>query len=130
MGTTYGEAHPDSEASYFGPSFMINWLHNDYGGFKAESILINCHYPVSQNTFVLQWGIIVKKPEGLDEKTTDKWREVFTEASARASCRTSRSGSTRPASTTRCWSRRTARCTSCVAGTSSSTSTSPMSRRT
>jgi 3-ketosteroid 9alpha-monooxygenase subunit A len=48
LGTSYGEAHLDSEASYFGPSFMINWLHNSYGGFKAESILINCHYPVTQ----------------------------------------------------------------------------------
>ena len=57
---------------YFGPSFMINWLHNNYGGFKAESILINCHYPVSQDSFVLQWGVIVEKPKGLDEETTDK----------------------------------------------------------
>ena len=79
MGTTYGEAHLDSEASYFGPSFMINWLHNNYGGFKAESILINCHYPVSQDSFVLQWGVIVEKPKGLDEKTTDKLARVFTE---------------------------------------------------
>ena len=51
---------------------MINWLHNNYGGFKAESILINCHYPVSQDSFVLQWGVIVEKPKGLDEKTTEK----------------------------------------------------------
>ena len=72
LGTSYGEAHLDSEASYFGPSFMINWLHNNYGGFKAESILINCHYPVSQDSFVLQWGVIVEKPKGMDEKTTDK----------------------------------------------------------
>ena len=79
MGTTYGEAHLDSEASYFGPSFMINWLHNSYGGFKAESILINCHYPVSQNSFMLQWGVIVEKPKGLDEETTDKLARVFTE---------------------------------------------------
>ena len=79
MGTTYGEAHLDSEASYFGPSFMINWLHNNYGGFKAESILINCHYPVSQDSFVLQWGVIVEKPKGLDEQTSDKLARVFTE---------------------------------------------------
>ena len=79
MGTTYGEAHLDSEASYFGPSFMINWLHNNYGGFKAESILINCHYPVSQDSFVLQWGVIVEKPKGLDEETTEKLARVFTE---------------------------------------------------
>ena len=79
LGTSYGEAHLDSEASYFGPSFMINWLHNSYGGFKAESILINCHYPVSQDSFVLQWGVIVEKPKGLDEKTTEKLATTFTE---------------------------------------------------
>ena len=58
---------------------MINWLHNNYGGFKAESILINCHYPVSQDSFVLQWGVIVEKPKGMDEKTTEKLSRVFTE---------------------------------------------------
>ena len=79
LGTSYGEAHLDSEASYFGPSFMINWLHNNYGGFKAESILINCHYPVSQDSFMLQWGVIVEKPKGLDEKTTEKLATTFTD---------------------------------------------------
>ena len=79
LGTSYGEAHLDSEASYFGPSFMINWLHNSYGGYKAESILINCHYPVTQNSFVLQWGVIVEKPKGMDEEMTDKLSRVFTE---------------------------------------------------
>ena len=33
---------------------MIDWLHSNYGGFKAETVLINCHYPVSQDSFVLQ----------------------------------------------------------------------------
>ena len=76
LGTSYGEAHLDSEASYFGPSFMINWLHNNYGGFKAESILINCHYPVTQDSFVLQWGVIVEKPKGMDEEMTEKLAKV------------------------------------------------------
>jgi 3-ketosteroid 9alpha-monooxygenase subunit A len=79
LGTSYGEAHLDSEASYFGPSFMINWLHNNYGGYKAESILINCHYPVTQDSFLLQWGVIVEKPKGLDEAMTEKLAKTFTE---------------------------------------------------
>ena len=52
-GTAYGTSQLDSEASYFGPSFMINWLHSNYSGFKSESILINCHYPVTQNSLSL-----------------------------------------------------------------------------
>src|SRR3546814_11818780 len=78
MGTTYGEAHLDSEASYFGPSFMINWLHNNYGGYKAESILINCQYPVTPDSFVLQWGVNRAKPQRLDEKTTTRQAEALT----------------------------------------------------
>lgn len=73
-----GEQILDSEASYFGPSFMINWLHNNYGGYKAESILINCHYPIDQNSFVLQYGVIVQKPEGMDEKMTGKLSRAMT----------------------------------------------------
>mgnify|MGYP000712250647 FL=1 len=55
-----------SEATYFGPAYMINWLHNDLGpGFTVEVALINCHYPVSHNSFVLQWGVAVKEMPGL-----------------------------------------------------------------
>ena len=78
-GSTYtGEQLLDSEASYFGPSFMFNWLHNNYGGYKVESILINCHYPVSPNSFVLQWGVIVQKPKGMDDEMTGKLSKAFT----------------------------------------------------
>ena len=34
-----------SEATYYGPSFMINWLETDYKGFLTKVILINCHIP-------------------------------------------------------------------------------------
>jgi len=79
LGTSYGGSELDSEASYFGPSFMINWLHNSYGGFKAESILINCHYPISQDQFQLMWGVIVQKPKGLDDATTEKIADAMTD---------------------------------------------------
>lgn len=68
----YGETLLESEASYFGPSYMINPLKNSYGGFETQSILINCHYPVTQNSFVLQFGLMVKKPEGLDSESSLK----------------------------------------------------------
>ena len=54
-----------SEASYYGPSYMINYLWHDYRGSTMESVLINCHYPVTPTSFLLQWGAIVKKPAGL-----------------------------------------------------------------
>jgi 3-ketosteroid 9alpha-monooxygenase subunit A len=57
-----------SEASYFGPAYMIDYLWHDYKGFEIESVLINCHYPVSPTSFRLQWGAIVKKPPGLSDR--------------------------------------------------------------
>jgi 3-ketosteroid 9alpha-monooxygenase subunit A len=61
-----------SEASYFGPSYMIDNLWHDYHGTTVESVLINCHYPVSPTSFVLQWGIIVKRLPGLTREQADK----------------------------------------------------------
>jgi 3-ketosteroid 9alpha-monooxygenase subunit A len=46
---------------------MIDYLTNDLGnGFTIESALINCHYPVSQTAFMLQWGVAVKQQPGIE----------------------------------------------------------------
>ncbi|MGE2817191.1 Rieske 2Fe-2S domain-containing protein [Mycobacterium heidelbergense] len=54
-----------SVASYYGPSFMIDDLTYHYEHGDAKTILINCHYPIDSNSFVLQYGIIVKKTDTL-----------------------------------------------------------------
>ena len=73
----------ESEASYFGPSYMINWLWVDYKGFKTEVVLVNTHIATSPNSFTLQYGITVKKPEGMDDKTVafiaEKYTKMFGE---------------------------------------------------
>ncbi|WHT17222.1 Rieske 2Fe-2S domain-containing protein [Crossiella sp. CA-258035] len=73
-----GDVEVKSEASYYGPSYMINHLANDYKGTVIETVLINCHYPVSANSFVLQWGAIVKKLPGLTDEHADKIAGKFT----------------------------------------------------
>ena len=67
-----------SEATYYGPSYMINWLDVDYKGFQTQVILINTHIATSPNSFTLQYGLTVKKPEGLDEKTVNIIAEKYT----------------------------------------------------
>ena len=85
MSGGYGDAELflKSEATYYGPAYMINWLDVDYKGFETEVILINCHIPTGPDSFTLQYGITVKKPEGLDDKTADyiakKYAEMFGE---------------------------------------------------
>jgi 3-ketosteroid 9alpha-monooxygenase subunit A len=61
-----------SEASYFGPSYMINWLWNDFKGTTIESVLVNCHYPIDTNSFVLQYAVMVKKLPGVDDEMANK----------------------------------------------------------
>ena len=74
-----GETTLHSEAAYYGPSYMIDYLWHDYHGMTMESVLINCHYPVTPNSFLLQWGIIVKKPAGVTDAQADKIAAKFAE---------------------------------------------------
>ncbi len=57
-----------SLASYHGPSFMIDDLTYHYDHGDSQTVLINCHYPIDTNSFVLQYGIIVKKSAELPEE--------------------------------------------------------------
>ena len=66
-----------SQASYYGPSYMIDELWHDYHGTTIESVLINCHYPVTPTSFMLQWGVIVKLPPGLPEAQADRVAAKF-----------------------------------------------------
>lgn len=60
------ESVTQSTASYYGPSYMINYL-TAAGGL--EVVLINCHYPVAPDAFMLQYGVMVSKtPEMSDEE--------------------------------------------------------------
>ena len=82
-----------SEATYFGPSYMINWLDVDYKGFETEVILINCHVPTSHNSFTLQYGIVRQEARGHRRGDRRLHLQAATRrCSARASSRTCTSG--------------------------------------
>ena len=61
-----------SVASYYGPSFMVDDLTYHYEGMDVDSVLINCHYPIDQNRFVLQYGVIVRRNEELSGSAADE----------------------------------------------------------
>ncbi|NEA21324.1 Rieske 2Fe-2S domain-containing protein [Actinomadura bangladeshensis] len=60
-----------SEAAYYGPSYMIDYLWNTAEGTTVETVLINCHYPIGPSAFMLQWGAIVKKFPGMSDQEAD-----------------------------------------------------------
>lgn len=68
-----------SDASYYGPSYMIDRVWSDIGGgVEMESVLINCHYPVSADSFVLLYGTTVKKLPGMTDEQVAEAAELFT----------------------------------------------------
>jgi len=68
-----------SEAAYYGPSYMIDYLWHDYHGLIMETVLINCHLPVTPDSFLLQWGVIVKLPPGVSASQGNRIAAKFAE---------------------------------------------------
>ncbi|ALO13260.1 dioxygenase Rieske iron-sulfur component [Streptomyces venezuelae] len=68
-----------SDASYYGPSYMIDYVWTEVApGVEMEMVLINSHYPISANSFVLQYGAIVKKLPGMtDEAAAEAARSLI-----------------------------------------------------
>ncbi|MCA1007340.1 Rieske 2Fe-2S domain-containing protein [Rhodococcus hoagii] len=64
-----------SKAAYYGPSFMIDELTYHYDRFDIDSVLLNCHYPIDANSFVLTYGVIVKNSEHLDAVAAERMAE-------------------------------------------------------
>src|SRR5690606_31154085 len=60
-----------SVATYHGPSFMIDELTYHYEGYDLHSVLINCHYPIDQNSFSLHSGIIVQHSDALPPEAAE-----------------------------------------------------------
>ena len=79
-GAEPGSSTGRSEAAYYGPSYMIDYLFGDSNAEEPESVLINCHYPVTPTSFVLQWGIMVKKAPGM----TDEHANAIAQGTAEA----------------------------------------------
>lgn len=68
------ESVTESWASYYGPSYMIDRMVTQEG---IEVMLINCHYPVTPDSFVLQYGVIVKKLPGMSAEEAETMADQF-----------------------------------------------------
>jgi 3-ketosteroid 9alpha-monooxygenase subunit A len=57
-----------STATYYGPAYMIVNQTADYLGQPVELFLINAHYPVSPNSFMLHAGVTTKRIPGVSDE--------------------------------------------------------------
>ncbi|MBF6079538.1 Rieske 2Fe-2S domain-containing protein [Nocardia beijingensis] len=62
-----------SDATYYGPSYMVDKLWSaQYADRDEPNIyLINCHYPITPTSFRLQYGVLVEKPAGMDDEAAN-----------------------------------------------------------
>ncbi|ROZ50287.1 3-ketosteroid-9-alpha-hydroxylase subunit A [Rhodococcus sp. WS3] len=73
------DAETVSEAAYYGPSFMLDTVWTISGDTTVEAKVINCHYPVTDNSFVLQYGTCVERTPGNSDEQAEATAQMFTE---------------------------------------------------
>lgn len=56
-----------ADNAYFGPAYHITRLEAVVGDMTINSILLNCHVPIDQNSFVLRFGVMVENNPALSE---------------------------------------------------------------
>lgn len=73
------DAVTHSEASYYGPSFMLDTVWTESEGSVIEAKVVNCHYPITPDSFLLQYGVLVEKQPGATEEESRQVAEMFSE---------------------------------------------------
>jgi 3-ketosteroid 9alpha-monooxygenase subunit A len=73
--TSYGKTRLESTATYYGPAYMLQYMHQTYGEYSIDSILVNCHYPIDMNSFVLMFGVMVRRPVGFTDEQVNAMLE-------------------------------------------------------
>jgi 3-ketosteroid 9alpha-monooxygenase subunit A len=57
-----------NEGIYYGPAYMIDYQRAAYKGHTVHCWLINAHYAITENSFLLHCGITIKRIPGLSEE--------------------------------------------------------------
>ena len=71
-------------ASYYGPAYQITHMFGSMGGYPVESILLNSHTPIDQNSFELRFGVLVKKFPGMTKEACDAMVKQYVDLTVKA----------------------------------------------
>jgi 3-ketosteroid 9alpha-monooxygenase subunit A len=61
-----------SDATYHGPAYLVDKLWTKYGDLTFETILLTTHYPISKSSFMLNYGMVMRKNPEWDDETNNK----------------------------------------------------------
>ena len=60
-----------SDATYYGPAYLVDKLWTKYGDMTFETVLLTTHYPITHSSFMLNYGMVMRKKPELDDATND-----------------------------------------------------------
>lgn len=63
-----GDSILTTEATYYGPAYMITRMSGEMNGVPVESLLLVSHVPTSTESFDLRFGVMVKLFPGMSEE--------------------------------------------------------------
>ncbi len=72
-----GEGGIMTRATYFGPAYQITEMKGEMGGFPIDSVLLNCHVPITLNSFDLRFGMLVRRMEGVSEDLSRQIAQAY-----------------------------------------------------
>lgn len=65
-----------AKSAYYGPATHFTRMSAEFEGRTVETILLNCHVPITPDSFELRFGVLVKKnPEWSDEQNSEVAKE-------------------------------------------------------
>jgi 3-ketosteroid 9alpha-monooxygenase subunit A len=64
-------------ATYFGPAYQITDLRAGLGNLAIDSILLNCHVPLTTDSFDLTLGMLVRKNPSLSDEQNHEIAKNF-----------------------------------------------------
>lgn len=74
-----GDSELTTVATYYGPAYQITEMTGALDGIAIDSILLNCHVPIDQNSFTLRYGVLVKKVPGLSAEQNQAMAKAYVE---------------------------------------------------
>jgi len=66
-----------ADSAYYGPATHFTRMKAEYEGLTVETILLNCHVPITPNSFELRFGVLVKKIPGWTEQQNKELAEEY-----------------------------------------------------
>jgi len=69
-----------SRAKYEGPAYMTTYMSAVYDGMKVESRLLVSHIPLTLTSFMINFGVMVKKAPGMSQEEEDTFVQGYVDA--------------------------------------------------